>query len=218
MDSKSSAPNGGFSYRDEAPPPYSANSLSASTLPNSNVCAAGVYPVASELVLSTLNEEIIPRLHPTHSPMPSVATMVLIPSDVSALQSSSASDSKHVSSSLEREKLVGFPTSGNPILIRLSDHNSNSDFWRQSAALTELRLLLQAHFKNLGYELHETGQHPEDRGQRSAVPSRDFQALVSVEMKSVCLRVENDIGLYEARNGPAVVVSTRVGSGNTCLR
>ncbi len=37
------------------------------------------------------------------------------------------------------------------------------------------------------------------------------EARVHVEVKEVCLRVENEMGLYETRSGIAVVVSVELG-------
>lgn len=37
------------------------------------------------------------------------------------------------------------------------------------------------------------------------------EARVFVEVKEVCLRVENEMGLYETRSGIAVVVSVELG-------
>lgn len=40
---------------------------------------------------------------------------------------------------------------------------------------------------------------------------RGGEARVHVEVKEVCLRVENEMGLYETRSGIAVVVSVELG-------
>lgn len=42
-------------------------------------------------------------------------------------------------------------------------------------------------------------------------PLREGEATVSTEMKEVCLRIENEMGLYETRTGKAVVVRIVVG-------
>ena len=43
---------------------------------------------------------------------------------------------------------------------------------------------------------------------------RGGEARVHVEVKEVCLRVENEMGLYETRSGIAVVMSVELGCAN----
>ncbi len=44
-------------------------------------------------------------------------------------------------------------------------------------------------------------------------PLSDGEARVSAEVTEVCLRVENELGLYETRSGKALVVKVEFGVG-----
>ncbi|KAI4140497.1 MAG: hypothetical protein LQ341_003819 [Variospora aurantia] len=189
----------------DAPPPSYSESLNAEN------------PFTSH-VSTVVDLHISPHLAVNHA----TNTIILIPSNISTLIASPASPlEKNLSScAFPGETLVGFPSSHNPTVIRLLGPDNRLEFWQRAAVLRELSCQLcerlRAQGFNIASNLRETrlSQTParisgsRDVDWKTVEPRAltDGEARVNVEKKEVCLRIENDMGLYETRTGRAIVV------------
>ncbi|KAL9021690.1 MAG: hypothetical protein Q9185_001054 [Variospora sp. 1 TL-2023] len=188
----------------DAPPPSYSESLNAENHFTSRVS-------------TVVDLHIFPHLAVDHA----TTTIILVPSNISTLIASPASP-------LEKsETLVGFPSSHNPTVIRLLGPDNRLEFWQRAAVLRELSCQLCERLRAQGFNIasnpRETrlGQTParisgsRDVDWKTVEPRAltDGEARVSVEKEEVCLRIENDMGLYETRTGRAIVVRVDVGFG-----
>ncbi|KAL9597812.1 MAG: hypothetical protein Q9219_004889 [cf. Caloplaca sp. 3 TL-2023] len=187
------------------------------------------YPTPASSVAShirkTVTSHILPHLNDTNP----LTTIVLIPSDVSALNpappSSVDNDSKTIppdADSFKHQTPIGFPADENPILVRLSGLENRLAFWQKPAAVRTLRDLICAGLRKGGYHilpnpsLGSEERAPEGHRTRgSEVADWRFverlalgmaEARVEVGVREVCARVVSAIGLFETRWGRAVVV------------
>ena len=105
-------------------------------------------------------------------------------------------------------------------MIRLHGQENSIEFWRQLTVIQELGQQLRSHLLNSGHQVvgdNETsiqGSDPLIADWRTE-PKLDLgkeDVRTRVCVMEVCLRVENDMGLYETRTGKAVVVKVDVGS------
>ena len=83
--------------------------------------------------------------------------------------------------------------------------------------MQELGQQMRSHLRNSGYRVIEG-----NKTSLQSSPNADWRSAqkeilgngelsVQVETRDVCLRTENDMGLYETRTGKAVVVKVDVG-------
>lgn len=167
------------------------------------------------LIKSLLTTHIIPHLHGSALTGLSTTTLLLIPSNVSSLHPSSQTGSKGASEDgFPGETIVGFPTVDNLTMVRLHGQQNSIEFWRQLAVVQELGQQLRTHLQNSGYQVirdNETRLYGSNSGstdwrtvQKEALG--DGEVRVGVDLTEICLRVENDMGLYETRTGKAVKV------------
>ena len=102
-------------------------------------------------------------------------------------------------------------------MIRLHGQENSIEFWRQLTVIQELGQQLRSYLSNSGHRVVETSV------QGSNSPIADWRTEPKLDLEKedvrtrvcvmeVCLRVENDMGLYETRTGKAVVVKVDVGS------
>ncbi|KAI4184760.1 MAG: hypothetical protein LQ348_004505 [Seirophora lacunosa] len=193
----------------DAPPPSYSESVNA--------------PLTSH-VSTVVDLDISPHLAGDHA----TTTIILVPSNISTLIASPASGSPKDPSagSFTGEILVGFPANDSPAIVRISGHDNRLEFWQRAAALGELKRQLSGRLAAQGYRISRDPHHQTKPSQTSArmpgsthvdwksverSPLREGEATVSTEMKEVCLRIENEMGLYETRTGKAVVVRIVVG-------
>ncbi|KAL9009645.1 MAG: hypothetical protein Q9173_005346 [Seirophora scorigena] len=175
-------------------------------------------------VSTVIELDISPHLAGDHA----TTTVILVPSNISTLIASPASGSpKDLSAcAFTGEILVGFPSDDSPAIVRLSGHDNRLEFWQRAAALGELKRQLSGRLAAQGYRI---APDPHHHTKPSQTPARmpgsvhvdwmsverstlgEEEATVSTEMKEVCLRIENEMGLYETRTGKAVVVRIEVG-------
>ncbi|KAI4239986.1 MAG: hypothetical protein L6R40_005418 [Gallowayella cf. fulva] len=195
----------------EPPPPSYSQSINTSPLAN----------LFTPRVTALIDAHIAPHLDGT-----STSTLVLVPSNVTSLFHSlpSCSTEKDTSSAFPRELLIGFPSDENPTITRLPGPDNRLEFWQRAAALRELGRQLRARLRAEGHEIvldpfqRDVGvpdqiASSEDAGWRSVEQRtlRAGEARVEVALKDVCLRIENDMGLYETRTGKGIVVSVKYG-------
>ncbi|KAL8646748.1 MAG: hypothetical protein Q9210_005953 [Variospora velana] len=196
----------------DAPPPSYSESFNAKN------------PITSH-VSTVVDLHISPHLAVNHA----TNTIILVPSNISTLIASPASplEKDPTSCAFPGETLVGFPSGHSPTVIRLAGPDDRLEFWQRAAALRALSHRLCERLRTQGYNI---ASNPRET-RRSQTPGRisgsmdvdwksiepraltDGEATVNIEMKEVCLRVENDMGLYETRTGRAIVVRVDVGFG-----
>ena len=165
-------------------------------------------PSHSSTVHSLLYDEIVPRLQPSpYSTRLRSRTLVIVPSNVTTLQTG-AQDSK----TAVQGKLVGFPSNEEPELIHLSSSEHTIEYWRQLDPPKELIELLRQYLYHQGYTTAENSTDKRSTGwMNTSKPLGDREASLVVGVQNVCMRVENEIGLFEARNGGAIVVRVKIG-------
>ena len=175
----------------------------------------------SSIVLSAFRNEIEPRIRPAPYFEPSSTILVLIPSATTPPPGSQSQAGSTTTSSTPKEKVVGFPSSEDPLLVHLRHPEDKLDFWRRSAASKELERLLHQHLKSHGYTFNETTIDPSKPTQpsvdwRSRTQRRlgEREASIHIELKNVCLRVENEMGLFESRNRLALIVRVDMGGND----
>ena len=207
MNSKASQSSDGLpTYSESVPSPQ--QQFSPSYLPQ-NIAAA-----RTALVSSLLSTCITPHLYQTALSGISSTTLILVPSNVSSLHPSG-----NVGWRGPSETIVGFPSAENLTLLRLHGHENSLEFWRQLAVLQELGQQLRTHLQNSGYQVTKDsgaglqGPSPPNAEWRTVQekPLGEGEVRVRVETMEICLRVENDMGLYETRTGKAIVVKVNVG-------
>lgn len=204
----SSKPSPTLSPPPDAPPPSYTESLTAPS--------SAANPI-SHPISTLITTYILPHLNTNNT---STTTLVLIPFDVKPLfcpaTSTSTSTSKDptlAASAYPGEKLVGFNTEEHPLLIRLSPSEGSLQFWRTASVLRDLTAQLCREVELLGYRIVSRGKSSVGLEWQSVrhAELKGGEARVHVEVKEVCLRVENEMGLYETRSGIAVVVSVELG-------
>ncbi|KAL8755013.1 MAG: hypothetical protein Q9199_003943 [Rusavskia elegans] len=184
----------------DIPPPSYDESLTASQPAN---------PIASR-ISTLISTNILPHLkaNPT-------TTLVLVPFDVTPLFAPPATETSKDAkpSAYPGEKLVGFDSDEHPLLIRLSDTEGGLHFWRTAAVLRELTAQLCREVISRGYRVVTGGRSPMGLEWHSFQQAKlmSGEARVHAEVREVCLRVENAMGLYETRRGIAVVVNVELG-------
>ncbi|KAI4095886.1 MAG: hypothetical protein LQ339_007124 [Xanthoria mediterranea] len=207
----SSKPSPTLSPPPDTPPPSYTESLTAPSAAN---------PILHR-ISTLITTHILPHLRTNNSPK---TTLVLVPFDVTPLfppTSSTSTSHKDAatpppSSAYPGEKLVGFDADAadHPLLIRLSSTEGPLQFWRTAAVLRDLTAQLCREVNSMGYRIVVS------RGSSSVglewqslrrAELKSGEARVHVEVKEVCLRVENEMGLYETRSGIAVVVEVELG-------
>ena len=172
------------------------------------------------LIESLLTTNIIPHLHGSSLSGLASTTLIFIPSNVPSLQPPSQTGSKGPSEDgFPGETIVGFPSVDNLTMVRLHGQENSTEFWRQLAVIQELGQQLRTYLQNSGYQVirdKEIGLHgPKSEStnwrtvQKEALG--DGEVEIGVDLTEICLRVENDMRLYETRTGKAVVVVVDVG-------
>lgn len=188
----------------DAPPPSYTESLSA---PQDHVSR----------VPKLVESHILPRLHGDP-----ITTLVLIPSNVSTLIPETTSLTSPAAFS--HESIVGFYSTANPTIIRLSGAENALEFWGRGAVIGELENQLRMRLSEVGYRVIHGSPNAKTQASSRIAGSQDVdwkgverksvtegEARVTAEIKEVCLRIENEMGLYETRTGRAVIVKVELG-------
>ncbi|KAL9045542.1 MAG: hypothetical protein Q9214_001430 [Letrouitia sp. 1 TL-2023] len=229
----------GTSFQESHPPSYEDALQASSSSPSSS--ATPPYILSSQrsanrtaITKALLNEKIIPHLQQSILYGLSKSTLLFVPSDIAVLQPTSTGGVE--SELLPRfpgETIVDFPSSENPSLARLRGAENSFAFWRQQTALAELELQLQDWFRAGGYtvlgeEIPDVEATPINQAKKmkkseidsypgsswsyeEELPLRNGEVRTNVEIREVCLRIENEMGLYETRAGKVVMVRVQLG-------
>ena len=105
-------------------------------------------------------------------------------------------------------------------MVYLHGQENSLEFWRQLAVMQELEQQMRSHLGNSGYRVigaNETSLQGPTSPQADwrTVPKETLgngEVSVSIQITEICLRTENDMGLYETKTGKAVVVKVNVGA------
>ncbi|KAI4196052.1 MAG: hypothetical protein LQ346_003307 [Caloplaca aetnensis] len=200
----------GFSA--DAPPPSYSESVNA--------------PPWADPVISRVDTLIDSHISPYLYENPSI-NLVIVPSNVANLIPAATEPSSHkkaLSNGFPNETLVGFPSEIISIIVRLSGSEHRLEFWQRTSVLRELNLQLR---RKLSFEGHRVvssplkakannpariaGSKEVDWRSIERTPLSDGEARASTEVTEVCLRIENELGLYETRSGKALVVKVEFG-------
>lgn len=188
-------------------------------------------------IASLLTTHIHPHL--PRSPLDGISsrTLVLIPSNVSALHPIpvvaaepgsyfNPFDVPADSTGFINESVIGFPSTENLALIRLHGHENALEFWSQDKVIRDLETQLKAELSGEGHQVVEgphqermhrlngksgaTSDDAEWRAAREQVLG-DGEVRVGIRIKEVSLRMQNVMGLYETRGGKALVIRVEFG-------
>lgn len=165
-------------------------------------------------VYSLLRNYIIPHIQNAISSETASTTIVFVPSHVD-LHPPKEPDSKKVSDGFPGEQLVGFPKTEELKLIRLSDNTIG--FWQRASSRQSLSDSLHAYLVQEGcYFREDIARAEASRAQAGWMTVDGAQlgnreASINFELQEVCLRVENDMGLYESMREKALVLRVRLG-------
>lgn len=113
---------------------------------------------------------------------------------------------------------MGFPSAENLTMIRLNGQENSLEFWRQLVVMQELGQQIRTHLRDSGHRVIRSNEASHE----GRTPNADWRTVqkeilangevsVQVETTDICLRIENDMGLYETRTGKTVVVKVDVG-------
>ena len=182
----------------------------------------------TDLVHSLLTDDIIPHIQTAIASGIISTTFVLIPSNASSLRPPADSNSKAVSKGFSGEQLVGFPGTEELKLIRLLHPEDTCEFWQRLGSRQSLADSLHAYLVQEGYYFPEDIAKAQPFEMLTGVPSnaragwmtaneerlRHLEASINVMKQEVCLRIEDEMGLYGTRKGNALVVRVRLGCKN----
>ena len=211
---------------DDGPPSY-LESIDAKGKVSSNVKDTSNGP---DLVHALLTIWIIPHVRTAISSSTLSSTLIITPSDVATLQPPVDMDAKIPSQGFPGEMVVGFPSTEELTLIRLSNPEDTHRYWQRQATKQLLADALHAYLVQEGYYFPEDIARTEPFEQMTGISSefragwmtaneeqlRRREARINVSMQEICLRVEDKMGLYETKKGKALVVRLRLGRGETC--
>jgi len=189
----------------------------ASSLPSLSSYSQHQSAARTAIISDLIRTHITPHLHVNALSGVSQSTLILVPSNMSDLipptiASIDSKDAQSKHDSFDGEILVGFPTSENLSMVRLRGEEQTIEFWRQPAVVREveqrLRETLQRDKLNVFVRVSSDEQW-------RCLKEKDLvegEARVGAEIKEICLRIENQIGLYETRTGKALIVRVELGS------
>ena len=205
----------------DGPPSYSESTQS----PAKPSRSSGDHEYDPDLVHCLLTNDIIPHIQTAISSGTSSTTLVIIPSNVTSLRPPVDVDSKAPSKGFSGEKLVGFPSTEELKLIRLSDPEDTHEYWQRLTSKQSLADSLCAYLVQEGYCFQKDIARAEPFERLTGIPSnvragwmtaneeplREREASLNVLMQEVCLRVEDEMGLYETKREKALVVRVKLG-------
>ena len=159
---------------------------------------------------------ILPHLAQMFSDRVPQHTLVFVPSSVSALipptaTTSDVKDPQKWPDEFPGELVVGFPAGEKLTLIRLRGGNQTIEFWRQPAVISEVERRVFETLTRDGLEVSKRSPSQVYWSLPEEKPLAAGEARVGVEMREVCLRIENQLGLYETRSGKALVLRVEAG-------
>lgn len=201
--------------------------------PSSATLRQNITQARCALVSSLLTTHISPHLYSNSLSGLSNTTLLLVPSNVSSLQppSHDAKDPFHDGPTFRGESIEGFYTAENLTIVRLQGQENSIEFWRQPAVIRELGQQLQVKLRKDGHRIAGDADvarvnFPTTKARgglfkkkpvstEMQVPKGEAQVegeiSTEVEIQDICLRIQNEMGLYKTRNGKAMVIKVDAG-------
>ena len=172
---------------------------------------------SADRAYSILTNYIVPHIQGASSSATASITIVLVPSNVVSLQPPREVDSKGLSEGFTGEQLIGFPNTEHLKLIRLSDPTDTVEFWQRSSSRQSLSDCLHAYLVQEGCYFSDDIARAESSQTQAGWMTvngeelKHCEASITVLLQEVCLRIEDEMGLYETRRGKALVVKVNIG-------
>ncbi|KAI4199842.1 MAG: hypothetical protein LQ350_004373 [Teloschistes chrysophthalmus] len=187
------------------PPPYS-ESL--------GIQSSHITPASS-----IIDSYVLPELsnHPT-------TVVILVPSNVSNLICTSHEPSKdtRATGAFPGERIMGFDSDENVIINRLTGSENRLEYWQRRPAIQVLESRLEEALTAQGYDVSYglkntapariAGSHESSWRSLERLQATEGKTRIKVEAHEVCLRIENEMGLYETRSGTAIVITVEFGA------
>ncbi|KAL8900386.1 MAG: hypothetical protein Q9207_005725 [Kuettlingeria erythrocarpa] len=211
--------------RSELPAPTTPKGFSADAPPPSYSESVNALPSADPII-SRVRTLIDTHISPYRYNNPSI-NFVIVPSNVTTLipaPTEPSSCKEVLSNGFPNETLLGFPPEDISIIIRLFGSEHRLEFWQRTSVLRELNEQLR---RKLSFEGHRVvsgslkakanipariaGSKEVNWSSVERTPLSDGEARLSAEVTEVCLRLENELGLYETRSGKALIVKVEFG-------
>ena len=172
--------------------------------------------VRQAIICDLIEGYILPNLAKTFFEGLSQNTLIFVPSNVSALIPPTAAipeskDPQKRHDFFPGESIVGFPTSEKLTLIRLRGDKQTIEFWRQQSVIREVEQRVREVLIRDGLEVCGRSPSHIQWSLLEEKPLAPGEARVSVEIREICLRIENQLGLYETRTGKALVLRVEIG-------
>lgn len=205
----------------------------------SNVYSPGpslnnIAAARTALIRELISTHVTLHLHSNALSGLSNTTLLIVPANVTSLQPPPSTTTKGYpgeDSIFPGETIVGFPSAENLTLIRLKGQENNLGFWYQPAVVSELEQQLCSDLRRQGYHVVGSKVDAEPRlpvltkfgsiappgalstEWRTVAKTTLAPGEVSVDVRTqdICLRIENQMGLYETRTGKAVVIKVGIG-------
>ncbi|MCJ1273422.1 hypothetical protein MMC21_001213 [Puttea exsequens] len=211
----------------DAPPSYS-DSISS---PQPTSLPQNIAQARAALVSSLVKTHISPHLYGSTLAGLSSIILLLVPANVSSLQPQNEIKDPSGDVKFRGESIEGFFSAENLTIVRLHGRENSIEFWRQPAVIRELEQQLRAQLSKDGHRVVRDDIGTSANSPSTAKPAGFFgkkpsspdwkmpvvEALsegavrAAAEVKDICLRIENDMGLYETRTGKAILVKVEVG-------
>ncbi|KAL9582557.1 MAG: hypothetical protein Q9203_005441 [Teloschistes exilis] len=170
---------------------------------------------------SIIDTYVLPELssHPT-------TIVILVPSNVSTLICNSHEPSKDIctADAFPGERFMGFDSDENVVITRLTGSENRLEYWQRGAAIRMLESRLEEALIAQGYDVSYgikntapariAGSHESTWRSLERLQATEEKARIRVEAHEVCLRIENEMGLYETRSGTSIVITVEFGACN----
>ncbi|KAL8660443.1 MAG: hypothetical protein Q9202_006523 [Teloschistes flavicans] len=173
----------------------------------------------SARALALIESYVLPELsnHPT-------TIVILVPSNISTLICTSQEPFKNTlnTGAFAGEKIMGFGSDEKAAIIRLAGAENRLEYWQHEAAIANLETCLDGELKARGYQVtcgpkknapaRIAGSHESNWKPSHWQSLTEETARIMVDIDEVCIRLENEMGLYETRTGNCIVIKVEVGA------
>ncbi|KAL8690557.1 MAG: hypothetical protein Q9218_004022 [Villophora microphyllina] len=193
------------------PPPYSE---SVNTTPSSNALPTRASALIDTYVLPQLSKDL-------------TTIVILVPSDVPTLAGAlqSLSSKNAFTGARPGQNIIGFGSHEKPFIFRLTGADNWLAYWRHAAALQELENQLREELYAQGYQvapcfppvhsqahIRIPGSHEADWSYVESKALKEHEARITAKIDEICLRTQNEMGLYESRTGKAIIIKVEFGA------
>lgn len=227
--------SGPDSEKESFPPPYSESASPFTTTqhqaPSHQNLVNHLTTVRATHLDGIISTHILPLISQQAASGIAETNIALLPSDVSLPAPKEKSEFSFEDDKTGDLEVIGFSSDEAPLLVRLEDQMSRTDFWRAPGVMQDLEDRLKNSLNSaaaaaaassasssssspppakkglLGRltNLYEQEKHSSPFGSRGAGGAKG-QVLVKVRLEEICLRTLNDFGLYDTLSKQCVTV------------